>query len=331
MHIYTLQFRKTLPKEEKLGRVFIHRYAHVKNYVKPNSRNAMGVARYAFETAMKLSPASFDVVLFNQWPLFHIALTEPFCHSVTLIDWCETWSKGFVSAIQRGISRLPDAHTTVCPSTKSWLTETCNINADKVEEIPSGVNTKLYTSELDKKESGRIIYIGRLVPHKHVDMLIDAVKITREICPEVTLDIIGDGPSYHELKERTKGCEDFITLHGYLPERQKIDLLKRAWVLALLSEREGFPRVTTEAMASGVPIVTADFPGNGAKDIVQRYNSGVVTVPTPLMTSRCFIKMLKNKEWWKSFANKAIQGAQSLDLNVIVRKLEDFLLRLITK
>lgn len=311
--------------------MFIHRYAYVKDYVKPGSRNVMGVARYAFETAAKLSSASFDVVLFNQWPLFHIALAEPVCQSITLIDWCEIWLEGLVSSIQRGVARLPDAHITVCPSTRSWLTETCKIDANKVEEIPSGVNTKLYTSDLDEKESGRILYIGRLVPHKHVDMLIDAVRITREICPAVTLDIVGDGPSYQRLKEKMEGCEDFITLHGYLPELQKIDLLKRAWVLALLSEREGFPRVVAEAMASGTPIITADFLGNGAKDIVQRYDSGEVTSPTPRVVSRRFIRMLKNKGQWKSFADNAIHGARSLDWNVIVRRLEGFLLSLLTK
>jgi glycosyltransferase involved in cell wall biosynthesis len=331
VHIYTLRFRKDLPKEEKSGRVFIHRYAYVKNYVKPGSRNVLGVARYAFETTAKLSSASFDVVLFNQWPLFHIALAEPVCQCITLIDWCEIWLEGLVNAIQRGIARLPDAHMTVCPSTRSWLTETCKIDANKVEEIPSGVNTKLYTSELNEKESGRILYVGRVVPHKHVDILVDAVRITRETCPEVTLDIVGDGSSYQRLKEKIKGCEDFITLHGYLPEREKIDLLKRAWVLALLSEREGFPRVVAEAMASGTPIITADFPGNGAKDIVQRYNSGVVATPSPQVVSRCFIEMLKNEELWKSFADKAIQGAESLDWNVIVRRLEAFLLSLLTK
>ena len=310
--------------------MFIHRYAYVKDYVKPGSRNVMGVARYAFETAAKLSSASFDVVLFNQWPLFHIALAEPVCQSITLIDWCEIWLEGLVSSIQRGVARLPDAHIIVCPSTRSWLTDTCKIDANKVAEIPSGVNTKLYTSELDEKESGKIVYIGRLVPHKHVDMLIDAVRITREICPEVTLDIIGDGPSYQRLKEKTEGCEDFITLHGYLPEREKIDLLRRAWILALLSEREGFPRVVAEAMASRTPIITADFPGNGAKDIVQRYSSGVVATPSPHMISRCFIRILKSKDQWKSFADKAIQGAQSLDWNVIVRRFESFLLSLLT-
>ena len=311
--------------------MFIHRYAYVKDYVKPGSRNVMGVARYAIETAAKLSSASFDVVLFNQWPLFHVALAEPVCQCITLIDWCEIWLEGVVSAIQRGIARLPDAHMTVSPSTRSWLTETCKIDGTKVEEIPSGVNTKLYTSELEEKESGKILYIGRLVPHKHVNVLIDAVRITREICPAVTLDIVGDGPSYQQLKEKIEGCEDFITLHGYLPEREKIHLLQRAWVLALLSEREGFPRVVAEAMASGTPIITADFPGNGAKDIVQKYNSGEITSPASRVVSRCFIRMLKNRDEWKSFADNAINGAQSLDWNVIVTRLEDFLLSLLTK
>ena len=87
---------------------------------------------------------------------------------------------------------------------------------------------------------------------------------------------------------------------GSVDEDTKIELLSRAAVLGMPSRREGFPRVITEAMASGLPIVTARFPENGATDVVAQYGSGVVCGTDPAEFAGA---LLAAEAGWEGFSH----------------------------
>ena len=81
--------------------------------------------------------------------------------------------------------------------------------------------------------------------------------------PDVTLDIVGDGPSRAELRERAAalGLADRVVFHGYMDEAGVRQRLAEADVFVMASFAEGVPVVLMEALAAGVPAVATRIAG----------------------------------------------------------------------
>ena len=318
-----------LPREEFRGGVTIHRGPHLRRYATQASRSPMGVLLYSLSALYDvLARSPFDIYLFNEWPLLHVLVAEPFARGTSVMDWVEVWSKEPVETLQRLASKLPDGHIAVSEEIKASLVGRLGLEPDRITVIHSGVDNKQYSGDSPKKEWGRVIYLGRLVRHKHVDLLIRALKIAHDERPELRLDVVGDGPELNRLVELAGG-HDFIRFHGNVTESQKVSLLKRSWLLALPSEREGFPRVLAEAWAARTPVFVCRFPENRAVDLVIRWGAGVISPPKEKEMARVLLDLYENERQWKSLAENAQTVAKSLDWSVLTRELETFLYKLI--
>lgn len=108
----------------------------------------------------------------------------------------------------------------------------------------------------------RLISIGRLVPYKGADILLEAVApLVR--AGRVTVDLLGDGPLRPKLEAiiEREGLADGVTLHGWVEHTQVQQTLVEADVMVLPSIREFGGGVVLEAMAMGVVPVVADYGG----------------------------------------------------------------------
>lgn len=130
-----------------------------------------------------------------------------------------------------------------------------------VEVIPNGVRVHGSITGSAKREVLRCIWIGRLVPHKRVDVLIDAIAAT----PNVQLDVIGDGPEMGALQRVISrlAVEERVRLLGALDHYRVLERLASCHAILLASEYEGLPHVVVEAFACGVPLVGPAVGGTG--------------------------------------------------------------------
>lgn len=115
----------------------------------------------------------------------------------------------------------------------------------------------------------RLLYVGRLVAVKGLDVLLAALPQLRDAGLDPTLEVIGDGPLRGELAAaaRATGLEEAVTFLGACAHGDVRLALERADILVVPSrvmpdgQAEGSPVIPKEAQAIGVPVVATDTGG----------------------------------------------------------------------
>lgn len=193
------------------------------------------------------------------------------------------WPRGFESARRKErewLSYLRSAYRFM-PAYKSMLESAAALvvgSKDTLQQIPSAFRHKcIYLPEnaIDPERfslsakpisSGclRACFVGRLVPYKGPDMLLEAMASLLQ-SGRLQLDIIGDGPLMPALrdfvrKEHLEGC---VMLHGWVDHSNLQELMCQSQLLTFPSIREFGGGVILEAMALGLVPVVVDYAGPG--------------------------------------------------------------------
>ena len=135
----------------------------------------------------------------------------------------------------------------------------------KLVYIPeNGVDIDRFNAPRDRRASIplRVAFVGRLVPYKGADILLDA--ITNFLNQgQLELHIIGDGPQRALLEAMVDRARvrSNVKFHGWLPHIEVQEKLRACDLLALPSIREFGGAVVVEAMALGLTPIVADYGG----------------------------------------------------------------------
>jgi len=130
-----------------------------------------------------------------------------------------------------------------------------------------GVAEEYFVPSKSRKNSSagmKLLFVGRLVPYKSADMVIEALsKLPQRILDNVTLNIIGDGPERTNLETYARKINIYHKLNfiGKLKPKETIDYFKKADIFCFPSIRELGGAVVVEAMAAGLPCIIVNNGG----------------------------------------------------------------------
>jgi glycosyltransferase involved in cell wall biosynthesis len=171
---------------------------------------------------------------------------------------------------------------------------------EPVEVIPNGVPVRPGRGPL--ADPPTVVYAGRLVPEKGVDVLVRAFAGALEEVPEARLTIAGDGPAAGALRGlvRTLGMGDCVEMTGRLPRRELERRFEGAWVQAVPSRwEEPFGIVAAEAMMRGTAVVASAT--GGLLEIVEE-SCGLLVPPVDVAAlTSALVRVLSVRELAESF------------------------------
>lgn len=169
-------------------------------------------------------------------------------------------------------------------------------------------------SEAPSEPSKRIFFAGRLIEHKGVHMLVDAVIPLLQRYPDLGIDIVGDTqlayPQLDLAKDNAKqaGVLDNVVFHGWCDRTKTLSLLSQSILVVFPSlYPEAFGIVGIEAMMHGKPVVGFDVGGVGTW--LSHEETGLLVSPNRESLSTAIEKLILSPDLRERYGRNAKQIA----------------------
>jgi len=318
--VYCIRHSADVASHEVLSGISVSRYPLAPGYekplFKPLKRAVLPLLRYSLWVRQMARADKYDIMLFNQWPLAHIVFSRKSAREKAILDWCEVRDGRVDRQFQKWLPKLAARNIAVSHGVAEAVSA---VSGRRVDCVPSGVWLSNYRCEPKERRSG-LVYLGRVTEHKNLALLVEAFERMKDEGYLGGLTIAGGGPSLAALTDAAKASRYGADIHlpGFVDDETKVDLLSKSEVLVIASRREGFPRVVAEAMASGLPVATVNFPENGTKSVVQRYGIGAVSEPSAAALSQNISELLGE---WDRYSENCRKRSHELDWSLLVGKL----------
>ena len=233
-----------------------------------------------------------DLIVASVFPYFPVLvskLTTLRTSTPLVTTWHEVWGDyweeylgslaPFGKLTEQFTARTPQYPIAVSGVTADRLAESGPAR-DSITVIPNGIDTaQIQHAELP--ETGYdVLYAGRLVEHKNVDLLLSAFDTVAGDY-DATLGIIGDGPEADRLHQHAASLThtNRVEFLGFLDEYDDVlGQMRAAEVFASPSIREGFGLTYAEAMAADCRVIAAEHPDSAADEVLG--DAGFLAAPT---------------------------------------------------
>jgi glycosyltransferase involved in cell wall biosynthesis len=166
-----------------------------------------------------------------------------------------------------------------------------------------------------------IVFVGRLVKEKNVDVLLESFRLIAEHRPMAYLLIVGGGPEECALRKKAReyGLTRRIRFAGWQSPDERNGHLRAGdlFLYPSVSDTQGL--VLCEAMAAGLPCVAADAFGSSA--VVRHGVDGLLTPDAADAQAKAVTRLLSQPERLKEMSYNAFHGAERFSEEIAVQNL----------
>ena len=207
----------------------------------------------------------------------------------------------------------------------------------KAKLITHYIGIDVYGMQQPEQRQGRLLFIGRLVDKKGVDILLAAMRRLQQSDSKTVpgLDIAGSGPLEAELRAQAADLSSVRFLGWQTPEQLSRILHKAQAVvvpsrIAADGDCEGLPTVVLESIRAGVPVVASDHAG--IPEIIRHEETGfLVPENDPDALAAALLAASQTGDQMRQMVARAQQRLQR-DFNAATQsqKLQQYLLGNVT-
>ncbi|MDH3254089.1 MAG: glycosyltransferase family 4 protein, partial [Acidobacteriota bacterium] len=296
--------------------------------------------------ALRLSAAmvfveldGFDLVETANVPylhLFPLALRCRLRRTPLVVSWYEHWGRYWAdylgswkwplfAAVEWLAAQLGRNVNAVSALTAERLTR-ARLAAGEIAILPSGIPiASIQEASTQNKDGPPLVYAGRLMAEKRIDLLLRAVARLASSTQGELLKIIGDGPDRDRLEKLAVelGIEPQVRFFGQLPNSKSVwRELGRSLVAVQPSSREGFGLFPLEAMAAGLPVVCCDSAESAVPELVRNEQEGLVCQATPASLASALERLLSCPSLAARLEHNARRRASEYDWDHIGERVE---------
>jgi len=208
------------------------------------------------------------------------------------------------------------------------------IPENKIKLIPLSFSPPdISKSEERTIKKTRLIFVGRIVPLKNLDILLEAVKIVKKDIPEIEFIIVGEeisGRLYGDTgyKQKLESLIDVLEIKenikfvGWKTDKELWDVYQNSDLFLFASTYENFGLPLLEAAHFGLPLVSTDV--GVAKDLIDENKGGsIISKLDANEYAKKIITLLKNDLRYEG-ASKFVSGeAKNFLIKSIAKKYEE--------
>ena len=314
--------------------VFLHGVCPAQKLYAGGRRSLWQALYFSMHLLSPLLKERFDIIDCQQFPYFSCfsaKLISNLKKTPLVITWHEVWDDYWYEYLgwkgsggkttERLVAMLTPHIVAVSVTTMNNLRSLgCR---GHITIIPNGVDLQRIRSIVPSYEIADIIFVGRLIKEKHVDLLVRAFGILSAEQRELRLLIIGEGPEQRTIANiiHELSLEDRIYCRGFLDDHDEIIArMKAAKVCVLPSTREGFGITALEALACGLPVVTVDHPANAIRDLITEKNGFICSLSAKDLADTILRALLRHAD----MKNACIASAAAFDWERIASDIETY-------
>jgi glycosyltransferase involved in cell wall biosynthesis len=305
-------------------------------YTGAGKRSTLSAARLARGAAtIDLSP--FDVIETANIPYAHLPVLAARCHRARkplVVTWHEYWGlywRRYLGASWPAYAAVERATVPLGTAVAVSRLTADRLRARRGGEVPVVPNGVPVAAIREAAASGKgygppLVYAGRLLREKRLDLLLDAVARLVPGRPGTLLTVLGDGPDRPRLEERAHrlGLKGAVLFAGRLPVNTDVwRWLGEARIAVQPSSREGFGLFPLEAMAAGLPVVYCESGESALGELVEPGVHGLCTAPEPGALAGALARLLDDESERLQLAMAARHHAEQYDWSEVAARVEE--------
>jgi glycosyltransferase involved in cell wall biosynthesis len=272
-------------------------------------------------------------------PLYAASLAARLRRTPLVATWHEFWGEHWGAYLphRRGVARVARAleavgarlGDTVVP-VSAFTARRIGTRAGRVHVVPNGVVLEEIRRAPAEPEASDLLFVGRLIDDKRVDLLLGAVQRLLGKWPALRCAIVGEGPQRAELEALAEqlGLRANVRFSGWVdPSSRVFGHMKAARLLVLPSVREGFGITVAEAQACGTVPVVVRSPMSAAPDLVRDGVDGSLCEPNVESVARAIDELLSDPQRRDAMAGASLAAAEAWSWDRLAADMEALYLR----